>query len=203
MIRNLENGKVYIGSSNYLNRRWSQHKHILKKNKSSNIHFQKAWNLYGEASFEFNIIEECLPTVLIAREKAWMDNYKSTNPIYGYNYMLPISSGMLGKKHPEEWKREQSKRSKGNKYCVGVKQSEELKKRRSEMNKGKVLSEEHKQKIGNSNKGKIRSEAIKKQWSLAHKGKILSDAHRLNVSNALKNYFNQRRTNGDTIASRN
>lgn len=49
-ILNIKNGKFYIGSSNNIKVRWSQHKTLLKNNKHENKYLQNAWNKYGGQS---------------------------------------------------------------------------------------------------------------------------------------------------------
>jgi len=58
-IENKINGKYYIGSAYNFNRRFIRHKSELNCNKHYNEHLQRAWNLYGENSFEFSILEIC------------------------------------------------------------------------------------------------------------------------------------------------
>jgi group I intron endonuclease len=58
-ITNMINGKIYIGSSNNIYNRWSQHKASLNAKTHNNIHLQNAWNLYGSQNFKFEIIENC------------------------------------------------------------------------------------------------------------------------------------------------
>ena len=52
IIRNLINGNVYIGSAVRIDSRKRQHLHKLRSGKHENGHLQKAWNKYGEDSFE-------------------------------------------------------------------------------------------------------------------------------------------------------
>ena len=45
--------------------------------------------MYGHLDdFDFSIIEECDKSKLDEREIYWIDYYKSTNPIYGYNTLI-------------------------------------------------------------------------------------------------------------------
>jgi len=85
LIRNTENGKVYVGSSSGIKARIGVHKSHLRNNKHSNIYLQNSWNKYGEASFEFSVLEECKEDMMIIREQAWMDYYDSQNKDKGYN----------------------------------------------------------------------------------------------------------------------
>lgn len=57
-IRNNANGKVYIGESLNISRRWKYHKEELNNGTHHNYKLQEDWNIYGEASFTFKVIEE-------------------------------------------------------------------------------------------------------------------------------------------------
>lgn len=57
-IKNLVNGKIYIGSTKDYEKRWAQHCAALNHNKHYNIYIQRAWNKYGADSFEFSVLEE-------------------------------------------------------------------------------------------------------------------------------------------------
>ena len=83
MIKNIVNGKVYIGKSFDIKKRWSNHKYELNKGIHVNNHLQNAWNKYGENSFEFSIIEECNEDNLSNKEIYWI---KETDAYHnGYN----------------------------------------------------------------------------------------------------------------------
>lgn len=56
-IRNIQNGKVYIGSTICFKRRYSQHESKLKKGTHFNKHLLSAWNKYGSAQFLFEVLE--------------------------------------------------------------------------------------------------------------------------------------------------
>lgn len=56
-IRNLLDGKVYVGSAINFKRRCNRHYTFLLKGINS-IHLQRAWNLHGEDNFVFEILEE-------------------------------------------------------------------------------------------------------------------------------------------------
>ena len=85
LIVNLENGKIYVGSTNRLKTRKNGHWSKLRNNKHPNQHLQSAWNKYGEDSFEFRIQESCEENKLIEREQYWMDYYKTLDRKLGYN----------------------------------------------------------------------------------------------------------------------
>jgi group I intron endonuclease len=84
-IRCTETGRVYIGRTQDVGRRLSQHLADLNGNRKSGD-FQKDYNTYGVRSFEAYVLEENVPPELAQeREAAWIREYRATNPRYGYN----------------------------------------------------------------------------------------------------------------------
>ena len=91
-IVNLVNGKVYIGQSVDIYRRWAQHKKIgrnLSEDKYSKDYdkvLYRAMRKYGVDSFEFSIVEKCDESALYEREQYWIKFYGSTTiEDKGYN----------------------------------------------------------------------------------------------------------------------
>jgi group I intron endonuclease len=83
---NLVNGKVYVGSSSNVPRRKSHHISKLKVGKHHNAHLQAAWNKYGQANFDFIVIEVVEDLLwLRAREHAWILRLQAANRKLGYN----------------------------------------------------------------------------------------------------------------------
>lgn len=82
-IENLLNGKIYVGQSSDIEKRWSVHIAELKNNYHCNTHLQSAWNKYGEENFKFSVIEECRADQLNSREIYWIAQFDSYNT--GYN----------------------------------------------------------------------------------------------------------------------
>ena len=85
LIRNMINGKCYVGSSINIATRWDNHRYHLRTGTHRNIHLQRAWNEYTEAAFEFTVIEPCIEAVLLIREDVWMTYHHSTDRAFGYN----------------------------------------------------------------------------------------------------------------------
>ena len=79
-ITNLINGKVYIGQSIDIEKRWEDHKFYSGK---ENTAIQSAFKKYGISNFSFEVIEECLKEELDAKEIYWIAKYDSFNN--GYN----------------------------------------------------------------------------------------------------------------------
>tara|TARA_R100000664_G_C2757152_1_gene145231 strand:+ start:2211 stop:2789 length:579 start_codon:yes stop_codon:yes gene_type:complete len=57
-IKNIKNGKVYIGCSTAHPRRWRQHKLHLRKGTHGNKRLQEDYNTFGLEAFEFSVVEE-------------------------------------------------------------------------------------------------------------------------------------------------
>ena len=76
MIKNILDGKVYIGSTKKFTDRFHQHRGKLRGNKHFCIHLQRAWNRDGEKNFVFEILEVCPIEKLIEREQFYMDSIK-------------------------------------------------------------------------------------------------------------------------------
>lgn len=83
-LTNLKNNKKYIGLTNKVRQRINQHVHAFDKGSKQYIH--KALNLYGAASFSFEVLEECIDRFsLNLTEIKYIDYYKSTDLSLGYN----------------------------------------------------------------------------------------------------------------------
>lgn len=78
-ITNNINGKIYIGQSNNIKRRFSEHK---TKGKESRILVDISIQKYGEENFSFDIIEECPVDKLNERETYWINFYKQNSVLY-------------------------------------------------------------------------------------------------------------------------
>lgn len=83
-IENKVNGKVYIGCSNNIERRWREHK-LYGTSCYGTYHcvLYDSINKYGIENFSFNILEECNQEELFEKERYYIDYYDSYNN--GYN----------------------------------------------------------------------------------------------------------------------
>jgi group I intron endonuclease len=92
-IRNIENNKVYIGSSMDVKIRWNAHKNTLNRNSHHSSKLQKDWNEYGEEAFVFEILEEIKEETkeeLLAIEQEYINKHQAY--ISGYNMTQYASS---------------------------------------------------------------------------------------------------------------
>lgn len=95
-IRNIENGKFYIGSSNNIFKRWMKHKSELNLNKHHSLILQNAWNKYGEKSFIFEILKEVNELDLLNEEQKELDKFDLKTQTYNIESIAgkpPIKKG--------------------------------------------------------------------------------------------------------------
>lgn len=78
-ILNTTNNKSYIGSSKNISKRWTGHRRLLKTNKHHSIYLQRAYNIDGEYSFKYIILEEVPLTELFTKEAEYI---AKLNPEY-------------------------------------------------------------------------------------------------------------------------
>lgn len=88
-IKNKVNNKVYIGSSNGIERRFKKHKTELNTFKHSNTYLTRAFIKYGRESFDFIILEICTLEKLIEKEIFYINKYNSLEREFGYNLRIP------------------------------------------------------------------------------------------------------------------
>lgn len=155
-IINTITGKVYVGSSKDMDKRWIQHKNHLSKDKHHSKKLQNSVNKHGLDNFIFEVVEECSKDILIEREQYWIDLLGSYKTGYNCNTKAGITLGMLGKKHSEDTKSKMRKKrgpmsdntkKKLSKLLSGRKHSKEV---RDKMRKTRINfkhSEETKEKM--------------------------------------------------------
>jgi group I intron endonuclease len=96
-IRNLDNGKLYVGKTLCLYRRCSQYKYAFANDKSDHInqYLMAAMKKSGFEKFEMFVLEFCEPDFLQERELWWMQKFNTTCRNLGYNLRMDSSSGMV------------------------------------------------------------------------------------------------------------
>lgn len=82
-IRNLINDKRYIGSTNHVQKRFSQHRRRLETMSHSNYKLQASWNKHGSNCFVFEVLEVCSEQMLSENESKCIEKFNSV--INGYN----------------------------------------------------------------------------------------------------------------------
>lgn len=160
-ITNLLNGNRYFGSSASVWDRKRQHFHCLRKGIHRNKHLQAAWNKYGEVAFAFALVEEVCVDRLLRAEQAYLE----ANP-GGYNISNCAESAALG-----------------------IRWSDEAKRRVSASRIGRRLSEEHKLALSIANKGKRKTEAERIAMSRRQSGKPISTATKVKIASSIESLW--------------
>ena len=119
------NGVKYVGQAKDIVERFKQHLGGLKNNKHFNPYMQRLWNKYSDR-FSFSVVEHCSPEELNDKEVYWIDKLNTLSP----NGMNLVQGGNV-KTPTDEIRKKISNANKGNKYCLGRKQTEESKKKQS------------------------------------------------------------------------
>ncbi len=131
---------LYVGSSNDIERRLSEHRRQLQNGKHINPRLKHTYNKYGAADIHFLTLEET--DNLIEREEFWMMAIDpvcnlaiaADNPMRGRTMSAvsreKIAASKRGVKRApfsEEYRRKVSEAMQGNKRRLGLKHSEESK----------------------------------------------------------------------------
>jgi group I intron endonuclease len=106
-IKNTTTGYCYIGSAVALKRRGHYEK--LSNGSSHNKPMQKAFELDGEESFQFRILEFCKADNVVEREQKYIDE-RNFNTLYN---VAPIAGSTLGYTFTDTQLKERSKSKRG------------------------------------------------------------------------------------------
>lgn len=153
-ITNNVNGKIYIGQTQNLERRWKAHIRISRTPNSKNFYLlHKAISKYGKENFIFKELEsyQNYNDVLIA-EINWISYYTCNVSQYGYN-LTAGGEGHTGHKHSLETKEKLRQKAIGRKAAQSTKDL--MSEHRTGSNNsmfGKSHTETSKKKMGDSKK---------------------------------------------------
>lgn len=175
-IINVTNEKFYIGSAKNIEKRWERHRKDLKLNNHQNIHLQRAYNKQWGEGFEFIVLEEREPCKLIECEQFYLDMLKPE-----YN-ICKIANSSLGVKRTDDFKRKLRAAN------LGKKHSEEHKNKIALKCKGRKLSEKHILSLKLHNTGKKHSDETKEKIRKIRIGSTHSDETKLKMSDRMKGH---------------
>ena len=139
LLRNNVNGKVYVGQSVDICKRWYFHR--LSANRGDKSPLYSAMRKYGINEFSVQVLEECEVTKLDEREAYWMDFYEARER--GYNLMPAGQNGRVMDDAMRKWFSENSKK---------WKPTEEIIEKIRASSTGRKHSDETKKKIGESSR---------------------------------------------------
>jgi group I intron endonuclease len=170
MIRCLANGKVYIGSSVKISRRFKEHKTRLKSKTHDNKKLQRSWDKYGSESFAWSVVEVVDADKINEAEQFWIDALDSANESTGFN-MCPIVGSRKSAKNTEEHCARISAAMKGNLRWLGKKHTPKAIENMSRAQKGRRKSPEHRAKLAESHRGKVASLETRAKMSASQKAR--------------------------------
>lgn len=134
-IRNIKNGRQYIGSAVNVSKRWREHLRQLEEGRHHSRFMQRCWNKNGGENFIFRVIISCSVDNLIMYEQRAID---AIRPHYNSN---KTAGSMLGHKHSEETRAKmRSSRPKNFSPMTGKKHTDETRRKISEAKMGKKQS---------------------------------------------------------------
>jgi group I intron endonuclease len=179
-IRNLVNGKLYVGRSTNVKRRFHEHKVSLRKGTHANAHLQNAWGQYGTENFVFELIERVDNLDLLAKREGFhCERLGVFDSARGYNLDRVDEEGRA---RPSEETRAKIRAS-----HLGLEHTPETCQKLS--NAQRAL---HTQRIANGtphpNRGAVRSEESRRRQSELRKGVPLSSETRAKMSAAKKGH---------------
>jgi len=189
---NSENGKAYIGKSIYgLANRRSNHESACDR--GVEYHLYRAMRKHGKDAFVWRVLDEAQDNELADLEMVYIDLFNTYRD--GYN-MTMGGEGTIGFIPTSDTREKMSKAHRGNKNGLGVKMTEENRRKLAERmtgnqyttgkaspRKGIPRSEEVKRKISDTLKGRPGisrpiSEETKRKISDTLRGRPLTDEHR-------------------------
>jgi len=98
-ITTKHNNKIYIGSSDNINKRIAAHLSRLRRNAHHSAYLQAVYNKYGKENLEISIIEILIDNKdKIKKEQYWLDLYQSYDRKFGYNMSKNASCNTTGEK---------------------------------------------------------------------------------------------------------
>ena len=165
MIRCVPTGKVYVGSSTDIEKRWSRHRMDLSRQMHHSPHLQRSWDKHGADAFSWTILEHATEVILKDREQNYIDFYRSSDRRFGFNIcrLATSSRGVVFSKETRE-KMSASRTGKVHSPETRKKLSVAARNRSPETNariangkRGKPMSPETKKKLRQANLGKRHS----------------------------------------------
>jgi group I intron endonuclease len=166
VITAIDHNKVYIGSAVNIDKRLMDHKSSLIRNKHPNKPLQNFYNKYRGGSLKYNLLYECPKEKLIESEQFFINLYDGML----FNIRKKAESN-LGIKCSDEAKKRMSEAMSGKRHhYYGKKLGEEHRRKISEALTGKTHSEETREKMSEAKTGRAHSEETKRKISEAKSG---------------------------------
>jgi len=190
-ITNIVSNRVYVGSSVNVDVRKSRHFLDLKNGTHANAILQKSFNKHGPQNFVFEVVECCETSNLLEREQFWIDKKKESCVLYN---LSPTASSQLGIRRSEETKRRMSEAKKGRRFSQQTIEKMRIAKIGTSYRKGKKASDETRKRISEAKKGTIVSDETRALLSAIRKGNKNACGHKQSEETVRKRVESSRLT---------
>ena len=198
-IKNIVNGKVYVGSAKDFDERWGSHLYDLRRGTHINPHLQRSFSKHGEQNFEFGVVEilgKYDKEVYFAHENIYINQAKATGLCYniakaegGWTYhtrerkediAAKVSKGM--KSHLASLSPEERREKYG--WSIGIPRTAEEKQKISKKLKGIPKTDETRKRMSEAAMGKSRQYMIEngRKIGLSNKGKPANNRRKVIVN---------------------
>lgn len=178
IIKNTDNGKVYIGQSVDVEYRICNHFSKLKWNRHDNTHMQRAYN-NNPSAFAWELLCTCEQSELDDLEIEYIAKYNSADPTKGYNKQY---GGQAEHRCTPETRKKMSETKKGKRF------SKEHCKKIGEANRGRKLSDEARRKIGMKQARAVIQTDLDGNFIARHESiKVATKAVGLKSTNSIRN----------------
>ena len=151
-------GKVYIGSSADIRRRWRQHREGLTRRYGTsheNSYLQHAWDKYGADAFVFSVLEHVPVDQLLEREQHWIDHTRCYDRDRGFNRRLRAESDRGVKRTGQALENIRAAlRGRPRPEHFFTPEAREAHRRAQLARRGRPFTDEHRQKLSEASKGK-------------------------------------------------
>lgn len=163
------NGKVYIGSTTDVARRWKQHRSHLNRGTHGNPHLLAAWSKYGADAFRFEVVEETSEADRLEREAHWVLASLASLRDYGFNIdPVPTDPGAV------------SDETRGRQRAAWT---PDRRARLADENRSREYTDESRAAMSQS-----WSERVRAKIAATLRGRSLDDAHRAQISEGLRGH---------------
>lgn len=122
-IRNLLDGKRYVGSSIDVPRRLRAHRSLLERGVHDNIHLQRAWNRDGVEAFVFECVRQVVKRNLREREQKLLDRVVGKARYYNINPVADVPPDRTGQRMPRRVVRRVTEKIRGKPKSVAHKKA--------------------------------------------------------------------------------
>lgn len=176
-ILNVVTGRIYVGSSNKIGKRWQRHRWLLRRGDHENSYLQASWTKHGEENFAFYVIRRHVPLEdLVYSETEVLAAFQ--DEAEGVYNLAPPGGSNFGVYPSAET------RAKRSEALKGLKRSPEARRRMSASAVGRIVSDATRAKQSAQRRGVPKSPEHRKNIGLAHLGMKRSPEARANMSAA-------------------